>query len=88
MIEKNKEYVLDIETQGYEGEGIGKIDGYPIFIQGALSGEKVKVKIVKVKKNYAYGKLEEIIKFSNDPVKAQKSYIPCIHTGIKNENIL
>lgn len=74
LIEKNKEYVLDIETQGYEGEGIGKIDGYPIFIQGALSGEKVKVKIVKVKKNYAYGKLEEIIKFSKDREEAKCRY--------------
>ena len=61
MIEKNKEYILDIISQGYEGEGIAKIEGYPIFIEGALQGEKVKVKIVKVKKSYAYGKLLEII---------------------------
>lgn len=64
MIEKNKEYILDIISQGYEGEGIAKIDGYPIFIEGALQGEKVKVKIVKVKKSYAYGKLLEIIEKS------------------------
>ena len=59
MVEKNKEYILDIISQGYEGEGIAKIEGYPIFIEGALQGEKVKVKIVKVKKSYAYGKLLE-----------------------------
>jgi len=64
MIEKNKEYILDIISQGYEGEGIAKIDGYPIFIEGALQEEKVKVKIVKVKKSYAYGKLLEIIEKS------------------------
>ena len=64
MIEKNKEYILDIISQGYEGEGIAKIEGYPIFIEGALQGEKVKVKIVKVKKSYAYGKLLEIIEKS------------------------
>ena len=64
MVEKNKEYILDIISQGYEGEGIAKIDGYPIFIEGALQGEKVKVKIVKVKKSYAYGKLLEIIEKS------------------------
>ena len=69
MVEKNKEYILDIESQGYEGEGIAKIDGYPIFVQGALTNEKVKVKIVKVKKNYAYGKLEEIISPSSDRVE-------------------
>jgi 23S rRNA (uracil1939-C5)-methyltransferase len=61
LIEKNKEYILDIIAEGYEGEGVAKVEGYPIFIEGALTGEKVKVKIVKVKKSYAYGKLEEII---------------------------
>ena len=55
LVEKNKEYILDIIAEGYEGEGIAKIEGYPIFINGALKGEKAKVKIVKVKKNYAYG---------------------------------
>lgn len=64
MVEKNKEYILNIVSQGYEGEGIAKIEGYPIFIEGALEGEKVKVKIVKVKKNYAYGKILEIIEAS------------------------
>ena len=50
VVEKNKEYILDIVAQGYEGEGIAKIDSYPIFISGALTGEKVRVKIIKVKK--------------------------------------
>ena len=66
MVEKNKEYILDIVAEGYEGEGIAKVEGYPIFIEGALVGEKVKVKIVKVKKNYAYGKLLEIIEESEE----------------------
>lgn len=67
MIDKNKEYTLDIISQGYEGEGVAKIDGtFPVFIQGALVGEKVKVKIVKAKKNYAYGKLIEIIEESEE----------------------
>lgn len=66
MVEKNKEYILDIISQGYEGEGIAKIDSYPIFIENALEGEKVKVKIVKVKKNYAYGKIIDIIESSNE----------------------
>lgn len=73
MIEKNKEYILDIIAEGYEGEGIAKVEGYPIFINGALKGEKVKVKIVKVKKNYAYGKLEEIIESSIDRVEPKCS---------------
>ena len=52
MVEKNKEYVVQVISQGYEGEGIAKInESYPIFIEGALSGEVVRVKIIKVNKN-------------------------------------
>ena len=67
LIEKNKEYILDIVTQGYEGEGIAKVEGaFPIFIEGALKGEKVNARIVKVKKNFAYGKLLDIIEPSKE----------------------
>ena len=67
LIEKNKEYILDIISQGYEGEGIAKVDDtFPIFIEGALKGEKVKAKIVKVKKNFAYGKLIDVIEPSKE----------------------
>lgn len=69
MVEKNKEYIFDIISQGYEGEGITKIDNkYPIFIEGALKGEKVKVRIVKVNKNFAYGKLMEVLEASEERV--------------------
>ena len=61
MLENNKEYIVKIESLGYEGEGVAKIDRYPIFIPGALKGETVKTEIIKAKKNYAYGKLLEII---------------------------
>ncbi len=69
MVEKNKEYIFDIISQGYEGEGIAKIDNkYPIFIEGALKDEKVKVRIVKVNKNFAYGKLMEVLEPSEERV--------------------
>lgn len=71
MVIKNKEYTLDILSQGYEGEGIAKVEGFPIFIEGALKGEKVKALIVKVKKNYAYGKLLEVIEKSQGRVEAR-----------------
>ena len=67
MVEKNKEYILDVVAQGYEGEGIAKIDNtFPVFVEGALVGEKVKVKIVKSKKSFAYGKLIEIVEESKE----------------------
>ncbi|BCZ49116.1 23S rRNA (uracil-5-)-methyltransferase RumA [Clostridium gelidum] len=66
MLENNKEYIVNIESLGYEGEGVAKIDRYPIFIPGALKGEKVRIEIIKAKKKYAYGKLIEIIEKSNE----------------------
>ena len=78
LVEKNNEYILDIISVGYEGEGIAKIDGYPIFIEGAILGERVKVLIVKVKKNYAYGKLLEVIESSAERVEPKcKVYKRC-----------
>lgn len=61
MIQKNKEYIVDIIDNGYEGEGIAKIDDFTIFIQDAIKGEKCKILILKVNKSFAYGKLLEII---------------------------
>ncbi|MGV8983261.1 23S rRNA (uracil(1939)-C(5))-methyltransferase RlmD [Clostridium sp.] len=60
-VEKNEEYVMTIDNMGYEGEGVGKIDNFTVFVAGAIVGEEVKIKIVKVSKNFAFGKLLEII---------------------------
>ena len=64
MIEKNKEYIVDIIDNGYDGEGIAKIDGFTIFIPGAIKGEKVRTLIVKVLSSHAFGKILEIIEKS------------------------
>ena len=72
MVEKNKEYTLDIISQGYEGEGIAKInDTFPIFIEGALKGEKVNARIVKSKKSFAYAKLIEVLEPSKERCEAK-----------------
>jgi len=60
-VEKNQEYIIDITSETNEGMGVGRIEGYTIFVDGALMGEKVKILIVKVLKNYSYGKLLEVI---------------------------
>lgn len=66
LIEKNREYELNIVAEGYEGEGIAKTsEGFTIFVPGALKGEKVRAKIVKVKKSFAYGKLLEVMEVSS-----------------------
>ena len=63
-IQKNQEYIVKIIDNGYEGEGIAKIDNFTIFIPGAIKGEKVKILIVKVLSSHAFGKILEIIEKS------------------------
>lgn len=60
-VEKNKEYIVDIIDNGYEGEGIAKIDGFTIFIPNAIKGERIKILIVKVLSSHAFGKILEIL---------------------------
>ena len=60
-IQKNQEYTVEIIDNGYEGEGIAKIDNFTIFVPGAIKGEKVKILIVKVVSSHAFGKILEII---------------------------
>ena len=63
-IQKNQEYVVDIIDNGFEGEGIAKIDNFTIFIPGTIKGEKVKIIIVKVLSSHGFGKIVEIIEKS------------------------
>lgn len=78
MVEKNKEYIVDIIDNGFEGEGIAKIEGFTIFIPNAIKGEKVKILIVKVLKSLAFGKVIDIIEKSDKRVKCDcKTYKRC-----------
>lgn len=61
LVEKNKEYIVEIIDNGFQGEGIAKIEGFTIFIPNAIKGEKVKILIVKVLTSHAFGKITEII---------------------------
>ncbi|OKZ56797.1 MAG: 23S rRNA (uracil-5-)-methyltransferase RumA [Clostridium sp. 26_21] len=63
-IQKNQEYIVDIIDNGFEGEGIAKIDNFTIFIPGTIKGEKVKIIIVKVLSSHGFGKIVEIIEKS------------------------
>ena len=64
MLSKNKEYVVDIVDIGQGGVGIGKYEGFTVFIEGGLIQDKVKVIISKSKKNYAVGDIVEILEKS------------------------
>ncbi len=63
-IQKNQEYIVEIIDNGYEGEGIAKIDGFTVFVPGTIKGEKVKILIVKVLSSHAFGKALEILEAS------------------------
>ena len=64
MLSKNKEYIVDIVDIGQGGVGVGKYEGFTVFVEGGLLQDKVKVKISKSKKNYAVGDIVEIIEKS------------------------
>lgn len=61
MYKKGDCLTVTIEDIDTEGQGIGKADGYTLFVKDALMGDTVKVKIMKAKKNYAFARLEEVI---------------------------
>ena len=69
-VEKNKEYIVEIIDNGFQGEGIAKIDNFTIFVPGAIKGEKIKILIVKILLSHAFGKLLEIIEKSKYRVES------------------
>lgn len=58
---KNQIVTITIEDIGTEGEGIGRYDGYTLFVKGAVVGDVARVKVLKAKKNYGYAKVEELL---------------------------
>ena len=63
---QNEKYVVDIIDNGFEGEGIAKIDGLTVFVPGSIKGEKCEILIVKVLASHAYGKIVNIIEKSEN----------------------
>ena len=62
--EKNQILTVEITDMTSEGEGVGKKDGFPFFIKDTVIGDKAEIRVTRVKKNYAYGKLLRIIEKS------------------------
>lgn len=75
-VKKNDRMTVYIEDLTHDGNGVAKVDGFPLFIQGALPEETVEVHVLKTLKNYGFAKIVDIIKESPDRVKA-----PCIYFG-------
>ncbi len=70
-VKKNDQVTLTINDIGTEGQGIGKVDGYTLFVDGALPQEEINATVIKVGKNFGVGKLIEVLRPSPDRTKAK-----------------
>ena len=68
-IQKNEEFEIFIEDMSEDGEGIGKVEGYTLFVKDAVVGDRVRVRVTKTKKSYGYGRLMEVLSPSPDRVE-------------------
>ena len=73
-MQKNDVATITIEDASVSGEGIGKVDGYTLFVKDAIIGDTCEVKVIKAKKNYGYARLMNIIKPSKFRVEAPCPY--------------
>ena len=69
MMQKNELVKVKIEDIGVGGEGIGKVDGYTLFIKDAIIGDVVEAKVMKAKKNYGYARLMNVLTPSKDRIE-------------------
>ena len=70
-MKKNETTIVTIEDIGVGGEGIGKVDGYTLFVKDAVIGDTVEAKVTKAKKNYGYARLMNIVTPSKHRVPAK-----------------
>jgi len=70
-MEKNEMYIVEITDLTSEGEGVGKIDAFPLFIKDTCVGDVVECKVMKLKKTYGFAKLMRVVEPSKDRVEAR-----------------
>lgn len=68
-VQLEEKYELIVNGYSHQGEGIGRINNFTVFVPGAILGERVRVKISEVKKNFARGELKEVISYSPHRIK-------------------
>lgn len=61
QLQKNQEFTAVIQSVTNQGEGIAKLDGFAVFVPGAVTGDEAVIRLVKVKKNYGYGRLMQLL---------------------------
>lgn len=73
---RNQEIILEITALGSEGQGIGRVQGYALFVPGALPAERVRALVIKPGKNYGVAKLLEVLQPA-----AERAFPPCPYFG-------
>ena len=73
-MKKDDFVTITIEDMGVDGEGIGHVDGCTLFVKDALIGDVITAKVMKMKKNYGYARLMEILTPSPDRVEPKCAY--------------
>ena len=68
-LQKNDLVTVKIEDMSHDGEGVGKLEGFPLFVKDTVIGDVAEVKILKLKKNYGYARLTELKEPSPDRVE-------------------
>lgn len=69
QFKKNEWHIGTVEDLTSQGSGVVKIDGFPFFVEGTIPGEKVQIKVMKVKKHYGFARLENVIDSSPDRIE-------------------
>lgn len=75
-LEKNQLVELEITGLTSQGSGVGRVNGMAIFVPATAKGDVARVKLLKVAKNFAFGKLEQLIEPSQDRVPSECPQFP------------
>jgi 23S rRNA (uracil1939-C5)-methyltransferase len=76
-VQKGDQVEVGIDSLAYGGSGVGRVDGFVVFVRGALPGDRVRARVTKVKRGFAEAAAETVL----DP-SAQRVEAPCRHFGI------
>jgi len=76
-VKKGEELELRIDSLAYGGNGVGRVDGFVVFVRGGLPGDRVRARVTKTKRGFAEAIAESVLDPSSERVEA-----PCRHFGV------
>jgi len=76
-VKRGEEVELRIDSLAYGGNGVGRVDGFVVFVRGGLPGDRVRARVTKTKRGFAEAIAESVLDPSSERVEA-----PCRHFGV------